>query len=129
MIINQDDITNYTNYNKIYIPQEYVNQNYIYRFNGDYITIMTNNNCRTSYNTTYCDCRQYNYKTNVITNVYECSVSGTQTQQIPYTSISTDINDSVYIRDRFIQDKGIYIGIFIIGIIIAILMTKRGAYR
>lgn len=129
MINNQDDLVNYTNYNKIYIPQEYVNQNYIYRFNGDYITIMTNNNCRTQYSTTYCDCRQYNYKTNVITNVYECSVSGTQTQVIPYTSISTDINDSIYIRDRYVQDKGIYIGIFIIGIIIAILLTKRGAYR
>ena len=129
MIAEQNDLVNYVNYNKIYVPEDYVNENYLYRFNGDYITIMTNNNCRTSYNTTYCDCRQYNYKTNVITNVYECSVSGTQTQQIPYTSISTDINDSIYIRERFIQDKSIYIGIFIIGIILAILLTKRGAYK
>lgn len=129
MITYQDDLVNYVNYNKIYIPQDYINQNWTYRFNGDYITITTNNNCRTSYNTTYCDCRQYNWKTNVITNPYECSVSTTQTQVIPYQSISSDINDSQYIRDRFIQDKGLYIGIFIIGIIIAILLTKRGAYK
>lgn len=129
MINNQEDITKYENYNKIYIPSDFVNQNWTYRFNGDYITITTNQNCRTNYNTQYCDCRQYNYKTNVITNPYECTVSTTQTQVIPYTSISSDINDSVYIRERFIEDKGILIAILLVGLIIAIMMTKRGAYR
>lgn len=124
MINNTEDITKYSESGKIYIPSQYINRNYSYRFNGDYITITTNLNCRTQYNTTYCDCRQYNWKLNVISNAYECTVS-TSTQVIPFESISEDINDSMYIRDRFIQDKGIYIGIFILGIILAILLTRN----
>lgn len=124
MINNTEDITKYSESGKIYIPSQYINQNYSYRFNGDYITIQTNLNCRTQYSTTYCDCRQYNWKLNVISNPYECSI-GSTTQIIPFESISEDINDSMYIRDRFIQDKGIYIGIFILGIILAILLTRN----
>lgn len=129
MINNTEDVTNYTNYNKVYIPTAYINQNWKYNFNGDYIIIRTNQNCRTSYNTQYCDCRSYNMKNNVISSTYECNYTSDSNQSIAYESLSYDINDSMYIRDRFIQDKGMILGIFIIGLVLAILMTKRGAYR
>lgn len=128
MIIEQNDLVNYENIDKIYVPNNYINQNWQYNFNGDYIIIRTNENCRTSYNTTYCDCRSYNYKTNVMSEIYECNTTNTNTQTIAYTSISNDINDSMYIRERFIQDKMLYLGIFILGIIIAILITRRVKY-
>lgn len=129
MISNQDDLVNYIQYDKIYVPEDYIDSDYKYNFNGDYIIIRTNNNCRTSYNTIYCDCYAYNYKTNVISEAYECTYNSSSNQTISNTYISSDINDSMYIRERYIQDKAINIGIFIIGIIIAILLTKRGAYR
>lgn len=129
MITNQNDLVNYTNYNKVYIPNDLVNENWKYNFNGDYIIIRTNQNCRTNYNTTYCDCMAYNYKNNVVSTEYECNYTSENNQTIAYSSISTDINDSMYIRDRFIQDKGIIIAIVLLGIILAILLTKRGAYR
>lgn len=129
MITNQNDLVNYTNYNKLYIPNDFVNENWKYNFNGDYIIIRTNRNCRTNYNTTYCDCMTYNYKNNVVSTTYECNYTSDSNQTIAYSSISTDINDSMYIRDRFIQDKGIIIAIVLLGIILALLLTKRGAYR
>lgn len=39
-----------------YLPTEYINSNFKYRLNNDYITIITNNNCYTQYSSTYCDC-------------------------------------------------------------------------
>lgn len=125
MIIEQNDLVNYENLNKIYIPNNYNNQNYKYNFSGDYIIIRTNQNCRTNYNTQYCDCYAYNYENNVISEAYECTYNTTSNQTINNTYISSDINDSMYIRDRFIQDKMLYIGIFILGIILAIFITKE----
>ena len=125
MISNQNEITEYTGKNKIYIPSNYVNQNYTYRFNGDYIIIVTNQNCYQNYNTTYCDCRSYNYKNNIVSEAYACSTSSNNTQIISYSSISTDINDSLYIREVYEQDKIIGIGIFILGLIFAIFLTKE----
>ena len=129
MIIEQNDLVNYEELDKIYIPNDYRNQNYKYNFSGDYIIIRTNTNCRTQNTQQYCTCYAYNYKTNVISTGYECNYTSTSNQSLAYTSISEDINDSMYIRDRFIQDKGLYIAIFILGLILAILLTKRGAYR
>lgn len=128
MIGNQDE-TNYQTLNKIYIPLEYTQENWKYNFNGDYIIIRSNQNCNTQYQTQYCTCYAYNMKNNVISSGYECNYTSTSNQSIPYNTISNDINDSMYIRERYVQDKGIMIGIFILGIILAILLTKRGAYR
>lgn len=125
MINNNNDITAYTANNKIYIPSNYVDSNYSYRFNGDYIIIITNNNCYQNYNTTYCDCRSYNYKNNVVSEAYSCSTNSNNTQVINYQSISTDINDSIYLRERFIQDKGIIFLMFILGLIFAIFLTRE----
>lgn len=129
MISNENDIENYGNLNKIYIPENYRNENWKYNFNGDFIIIRSNQNCYTQYSTTYCTCYAYNFKTNVISEGYNCNTSSDNNQTININYISDDINDSTYIRERYIQDKSIYIGIFIIGIILAILMTKRGAYK
>ena len=40
----------YKEYNKIYMPSEYINNNYKYTISGDEITIITNNNCYNNYN-------------------------------------------------------------------------------
>ena len=124
MISNQNDITEYTNMNKIYIPSAQVNSNYSYRVNGDFIDIITNVNCYQNYNTTYCDCYRYNYKTNLMSNSYSCSTNSNN-PTINFNYITSDINYSNSIREKFIQDKGLIIGIFIIGIIFAIFLTKE----
>lgn len=123
MITNQEDLTKYTNENKIYIPTTYKNQNYTYKINGDYITIITNNNCYTNYNTTYCDCYMYNFENNLISNGYSCSTNNNN-PTIAYNYISDDINDSKYIREKYIEDKSIIIYMIGIGIIFAILLMK-----
>lgn len=123
MINNQEDITKYTQENKIYIPQEYIDQNYQYKINGDYITIITNRNCQTNYNTTYCTCYYYNYKNNLMSESYSCSTNNNN-PSISYSLISSDINDSMYIRNRFIEDKSIILYMIGIGIIFAILIMK-----
>lgn len=127
MIENTNDINKYTQMDKIYIPSNYINSNYSYRFNNNFIDIITNNNCYTNYNTTYCDCYRYEYKNNVISNVYTCSTNNSNAS-IDFTYITSDINYSSAIREKFIQDKLILIGIFIIGIIFAILLTKERKY-
>lgn len=124
MITNNEDIVKYTEMNKIYIPSQYVNSNYSYRFNGDFIDIITNVNCYSQYNTTYCNCYRYNWKTNVISDTYSCSTNNNN-PVINYNYITSDINYSESIREKYIQDKMLYIGIFIIGIIFAILLTKE----
>lgn len=124
MINNNEDIQNYSNQNKIYVPNSMVNQNYTYKINGDIITIITNNNCYTNYNTTYCDCRQYNYKVDLLTENYSCSTNNNN-QTIAYTSITNDINYSEIARERFIQDKFTIITMIAVGLIFAIFLTKE----
>lgn len=123
MITNQEEITKYTNENKIYIPTQYKNQNYTYKINGEYITIITNQNCYTNYNTTYCDCYMYNYENNLISNSYSCSTNNNN-PTIGYSYISDNINDSKYIREKYMQDKSIILIMLGIGIIFAILLMK-----
>ena len=53
MIKNEEQKIEYENYNKIYIPNEYINQNYKYTIAGDEITIITNENCYKNYNNQY----------------------------------------------------------------------------
>lgn len=128
MINNSDDISKYTDMNKIYIPVDKVNSNFSYRFNGDYIMIITNQNCYTNYTTQYCDCYQYNYKNNVMSDTLTCNTSSNNAV-IPFSSISSDINYSQYIRNNFIQDKGTIIFMVILGLLFAIFLTKeRSSY-
>lgn len=41
---------------KTYLPSEDINTNYRYRMSDSNYLVITNNNCYTQYNTTYCDC-------------------------------------------------------------------------
>lgn len=124
MITNEKDKEYYKENDKIYIPENYKNDRFSYKIYNDFILIITDQNCRTSYNTTYCTCYYYNYKNNVMSEAYECNTNNSN-PTIAYNSISSDINDSNYIRERFIQDKGISFLIIIVGIIFAIFLTKE----
>lgn len=124
MITNENDILSYKTKDKIYIPEDFKSDRFSYKINNDYILIITDQNCRTSYSTTYCTCYYYNYNNNVMSEAYECNTNSNY-PTIAYSSISSDINDNKYIRERFIQDKSIYLGMIILGILFAILLTKE----
>lgn len=127
MITNGNDIIEYKDYDKVYIPTNKKNSNYTYILSGNNIIIKTNENCTTNYNTTYCDCYQYNIDNNIMGGVYNCSTNNS-TQIIPYTSISDDINYSKHIREIYMQDKGIIILMIILGICFAKLLTRERKY-
>ena len=124
MITNENDILSYKAKDKIYIPENFKSDRFTYKVNNDYILIITDQNCRVNYNTTYCTCYYYNYKNNVMSEAYECNTNNSN-PTIAYSSISSDINDSIYIRERFIQDKGIIFLIIIVGILFAVFLTKE----
>lgn len=127
-MINDNEKVKYEEFNKIYIPSDYISDNYSYRFDNDYIMIITNNNCYTQYSSTYCNCYRYNWKTNVMSNVINCNTNS-NLAEIPRESISEDINYSRYIKEQWIWDKGIYLGIFILGILLAAFLTReRSSY-
>ena len=124
LIRNQNDITKYTQYNKIYIPIEYNNSNYRYFENGNYIRIVTNNNCYTQYNTTYCDIYDYNIERNLISKTYTGN-NNPNLVEIDRQYVTSDINYSTHIRQVYIQNK-ITLGIvLLIGIMFAILLSKE----
>lgn len=124
MITNENDILYYKTQNKIYIPTNYKSNLFSYKISGDYITIITNQNCTQQYNTTYCNCYYYNYKNNLMSESYSCNTNNNN-PTISYSSITDNINDSLYIRERFIQDKGIILAIIILGILFAVFLTKE----
>lgn len=65
-----------TNNFKMYLPSEYINSNYTYNLDSQYIQIRTNQNCYTQYSTQYCDCfRVYPNYNFVKSNTYSCSLS------------------------------------------------------
>lgn len=128
MIKNDEIIQQYkTNNNKIYIPTQYNSQDYKYTISGDEITIITNVNCTTNYNTTYCDCYRYNERYNIITESYQCNRNPSN-YMIDYTNISSDINDSYRITRDYTNNYIIMIGIVIIAILLA-TMFKRNSIK
>jgi hypothetical protein len=127
MIKNSTDISNYSNYNKIYIPSELNNSNYQYKISDDHIIVITNRNCYTQYNSTYCDCYYYNYKNNLTSSTYTCNTNNSSTS-LNYSSISSDINDSVYLSNRFYQDKSILLFVIILALIFARFLTKERSH-
>lgn len=128
LIRNKNDIEKYTQYNKIYIPQEYNKENYRYFEDGDYIRIITNENCYTQYNTTYCNIYDYNVEKNLISKTYTGN-NNPNLVEIDRQYISSDINYSPHIRQIYIQNK-VSIGMILaIGIIFAILLSKEMRLR
>ena len=124
MITNDNDKTIYKGKDKIYIPEDYKSDVFLYKINGDFITIITNNNCRTQYSTTYCTCYYYNYKNNLMSEPYECNTNNSN-PTINYSKITSDINDSKYIRDIYYQDKAILLVVIIIAFLFSIFLTKE----
>lgn len=127
MITNESELESYSLRDKIYIPSQYNNSSYRYRLNDEYVSIMTNNNCYTQYSTTYCDCYNYYYKLNVVTESYQCSLN-TSTNLLNYSSITSDINYSESIQNDYMHDKFILFGIIIIALLFFISLKKGYRY-
>ena len=128
MINNEEQIIKYKEYNKIYIPTEYINQNYKYTLNGDEITIITNENCEMNYNSQYCDCIRYNEKYNIITNRYQCN-RNPNNYIISSSQLTDDINYSERITNRYKNEYVILYGIVIIALIFIIMIKKSNNRR
>ena len=124
MITNQTEINKYSQINKQYLPQEYINNNYIYSYNGDYIHIIKDTNCYYNYNTQYCDCNNYNWKTNVMEITYSCRRSDQYTS-ININQFTSDISYSERITNYYIKDKAMQISMILIGILFAIMLLKE----
>ena len=125
MINGNETTTKWEQDNKIYVPTTYNNQNYKYTISGDEITIITNNNCYTNYNTTYCDCYKYNEKYNIITENYSCN-SNPSNYIIDNDYISSDINDSYRITRDYSNYYVIMIGIIMIVLLFSNVMKRNG---
>ena len=122
-IISEENKTNYEQYNKIYIPKEYNKENYKYTINNDTITIITNEDCTTSYNSTYCKCYQYNEKYNIITNQNTCNRDPNYTINKNY--ITSDINYSDRITNYYKNNYIIMYGIIIIALIVTATLKRN----
>ena len=127
MINNEEQITKYKEYNKIYIPTEYINENYKYTINQDEITIITNENCETNYNSQYCDCMKYNEKYNIITNRYQCNRNPSN-YILSNNQITDNINYSNRITNQYKNEYIILYGIIIIALLF-IIMTRKNSRR
>lgn len=128
MINNEEQIIKYKEYNKIYIPTEYINQNYKYTLNGDEITIITNENCENNYNSQYCDCMRYNIRYNIITNRYQCN-RNPNNYIISSNQLTDDINYSYRITNEYTNNYIILYGIVIIALIFIIMIKKSNNRR
>lgn len=124
MIKDIDQEIEYKEYNKIYIPTEYINENYKYTISGDEITIITNENCTTNYNTTNCDCRRYNERYNIITNVYQCNRNPSN-YILNSNQVTDDINYSYRITNEYKNNYIILYGIVIIALLFIMTIKKN----
>ena len=129
-ISTQDDLSTYVEFNKIYIPADYLNTDFSYRLSSDNIlTIVTNLNCRTSYNSTYCTCYRYDYDDNLISNAYECSTSTNYDYSLDSSYLTSDISYSPHISNIYFRDKLIYLCMLVLGLLFAMFLTKeRSSY-
>lgn len=129
-ISTQNDLSTYSEFNKIYVPSDYLSTDYSYRLSSDNIlTIVTNLNCRSSYNTQYCTCYRYDYDDNLISNPYECNVSSNYEYTLDSSYLTSDISYSPHISKLYFQDKITYLIMIILGILFTIFLTKeRSSY-
>lgn len=128
MIQNVEEINKWSSYNKLYVPEELNQSNYKYNYNGDYIIIRTNQNCRIQNNNQYCNCYYYNWKTNVTSVAYECNYTTTSNYTIAYNNITSDINYNQTITNAYFQSKSIVWFMFTLGILFALFLTKERKY-
>lgn len=127
MINNENQKIEYKEYNKIYMPSEYINNNYKYTISGDEITIITNNNCYNNYNNEYCNCMKYNERYNIITEVYQCN-RNPNNYILNSSQMTDDINYSTRITNEYKNNYIILYGIVIIALLF-IIMTRKNSRR
>lgn len=127
MITNEEQINKYKEYNKVYIPSEYINENYKYTLNQDEITIITNENCYTNYNNQYCDCIKYNEKYNIVTERYQCNRNPSN-YIISSSQLTEDVNYSTRITNEYKNNYIVLYGIVIIALLF-VVMTKKNSRR
>ena len=127
MINNENQKIEYSKYNKIYLPTEYINEQYKYTISGDEVTIITNENCYTNYNNQYCDCKKYNEKYNIITETYQCNRNPSN-YILNSNQITSDINYSTRITNEYKNNYIILYGIVIIALLF-IIMTRKNSRR
>lgn len=126
MINGNETIQKYKNDNKIYVPEAYNKQEYRYTLSNDTLTIITNNNCTTNYNTTQCDCYQYNLKYNVIMGQYTCNRNPNNNNLLSYDNISNDINNSYRITNDYTNNYTILL-LMVVCIILFVLTFKKNS--
>lgn len=124
MIKSEEQKIEYSKYNKIYIPNEYINENYKYTINQDEITIITNENCYTNYNNQYCDCRKYNERYNIITETYQCN-RNPSSNILNSNQFTSDVNYSERITNKYKEEYIILYGIVIIALLLIITIKKN----
>lgn len=126
-IINNTDVQEYSNFNKIYIPDEMLDSNFSYYYDDNYITIITDNNCYTQYNSTFCDCNRFILSNNVVTDSYSCNIN----QNLPklnYNSLSDNINDSLTLNHLYLSNTIVYLLMFILALFFASFLIKDRRY-
>lgn len=102
---------------RIYMPSSFINNNYIYFYNNNTITINTRQNCYQQYNTTYCDCFNVLIDNNYIpTNTYACST----TYNNNIIGVDKLTNDIFYYKNI----HTIFITYFIIIFIVTFMLQK-----
>ena len=123
-MINGENINKYKEINKIYVPEDYIKDSWKYTINNDTITIMTNNNCYNQYSSTYCDCRQYNIKYNIVGDIYQCNTNNTN-NIISVNQLTSDINYSERIRNNYVEEYGIMFLVLITAVLLTQLFKKN----
>lgn len=74
---------------KTFLPENFLNESYLYSYNNNYYIVKTNNNCHTQYSTTYCDCFNiYPDNDYLQSDVYSCSLNSNST--ISYNNFTSD---------------------------------------
>lgn len=120
MIETNEEIEEYKEHNKIYIPQNEYDEYSIFYMKEDNIIIQ---NCENN----ICYCKEYNPKYNIISELYTCNNVAYATIENQY--ITSDINNSIKITNDYIKEIGI-IGITFIGaILIYGLLFKRNSRK
>lgn len=126
MIYGNETIQKYQAINKIYIPENLNEETNKYTISGDTLTIISNRNCTTNYQTTYCDCTYYNIRYNIVMNTNQCNRNPSANNIMSNEYITSDINYSERIVNQYTNNYIVYFGIIITVMLFAIVMKKNG---
>lgn len=107
----------------IYLPSNLINSNYTYLYSSNkIITIRTNSNCSTQYQTLYCDCYQIDTENHYIqSDKYSCSISSSSN----FLLNSNTFSDEVFYRNDFADILIIFVIMCIFSFYIPIKIFSR----